>query len=124
MRFTCTRCEGKGTIGEEQLARVQSRVLDAVRAAKNGITIHDLIVAVYGDDLEGGPHHAENSIQVTIKNLNRRSANGKIVADKPGRGARYRLVGEHNAHRSDDRPVSRGAAGRHDHGGAAGREKE
>jgi hypothetical protein len=124
MKFTCTLCGGTGTIGEERLARVQFRVLDAVRAAKNGITVHDLIDRVYGDDIEGGPASARNSMQVTIKSLNRRLTHAKIVADRKGPGARYRLVGDRHAHRTDDRPVSRCGAGRRDHGGAAAREKE
>lgn len=124
MRFTCTRCEGTGTIGEEKLQRVQSRVLNAVRAAKTGIALQDLIVEVYGEKC---PRRAENSMHVTIKNLNHRSAHLKIVADKKGPGARYRLVtakGGRHADRTDHRDVHRRRPGRDAHGLSADREKE
>ena len=121
MRFTCTRCEGTGTIGEDKLQRVQSRVLNAVRAAKKeGITLQDLIVEVYGDNC---PRQAENSMQVTIKNLNHRSQHLKIVADKKGPGARYRLV-KGERHVVHHRTVRRSAGGGRIYGSAAGRKAE
>lgn len=119
----CTLCGGKGTIGEERLSRVQSGVLRALRTSKEGLTVHELIGKVYGDD--GGPLSARKLMKTAIQSLNSHLAKAKVVADRPGRGARYRLVateGARHADRTDHRADHRRQSRRPPHGEPAARE--
>jgi hypothetical protein len=119
----CTLCGGKGTIGEERLSRVQSRVLRAVRTAKEGLTVHELSDKVYGD--KDGPLSAGERMKKAIRSLNSHLAKAKVVADRPGPGARYRLVameGARHADRADHRADHRRQSRRSPHGEPAARE--
>jgi hypothetical protein len=78
--------------------------------------MRDLIIMVYG--ASGGPLSAISDLHAVIKGLRR---NGKkIVADRKGPGARYRLSdGGCYVGRSDNRPDHRNVRGCSGHGGAA-----
>jgi hypothetical protein len=106
------------------MKRLAHRILDAVRAAKNGLTVHELIAVVYGED--GGPLAADRKIRNTIMTINAHLKKSRIAADKLGRGARYRIVrdGGHHADRTDHRTVRRSVHRSRDHGGAATRKEE
>lgn len=94
VKLLCYRCAGHGIVDESRLAKLQLSILNTVRNAKAGITIHDLVDAVYADDPNGGPLHAINTVQGTIIQMNRRlTVSGvQIKATRLGRGALYKLV--------------------------------
>lgn len=50
-------------------ATLQHAVLDCLRKHRDGVTMAEFMDAVYGDDPDGGPLHAENNIHVTICKL-------------------------------------------------------
>lgn len=87
MKLICTRCNGAGHIGLDELPSNQRRLLAAVqKAAKRGVVIDDLAAEVYGD------RATQHSVHMLIKRLNRRLLHAKIVADRKGPGARYHLI--------------------------------
>jgi hypothetical protein len=69
-------------------------LVDIVSNRPDGITIGDLVDAVYADDPDGGPVTAPRSVNVMIHMANRQlAAQGFAIRSMwLGRGARYRLV--------------------------------
>jgi hypothetical protein len=72
------------------------RIVDLIANRPDGITRHEIIAAVYADDIEGGPDNP-NTISVLIHHANAElAAQGfRILPAWRGRGARYRLIQLH-----------------------------
>jgi hypothetical protein len=72
----------------------RQRLVDVVSNRPDGITIGDLVDAVYADDPDGGPVTAPRSVNAMIHMANRQlAAQGHQIRPMSlGRGARYRLV--------------------------------
>jgi len=93
VKILCCTCGGKGLVDESRFRGIHARVLNIVRNSPQGITLLDLVDAVYADDENGGPLYANLVVQQIIRRINRRiSVSGwSIKASKLGRGARYRM---------------------------------
>lgn len=64
--------------GARNVARTLTKLFDALCARPYGMTMREIVDAVYGDDPEGGPEWAVSSIQVTICNFNKRAVKERL----------------------------------------------
>jgi hypothetical protein len=71
----------------------RQRIVDALSAIGEGLTIQQLTDRVYADDPSGGPLTAHASLNAMMRRANAElAAQGhRIVASSRGIGARYRL---------------------------------
>ena len=71
----------------------EAGVLVAMIFAKAAVKCADLIDALWGDDPEGGPLHAEKAVHVYVCRLNKTlRAFGREIKGQRGRDGGYRLI--------------------------------
>ena len=70
---------------------VRQRIVNIIANRPDGITRDQLMLAVYGNDPNGGPENP-NVISVLVNHANRElRPQGYEISARPGRGALYRL---------------------------------
>lgn len=76
-QIRCPCCEGRGVIEAEpptRLTPIQTKIYNAVRAAKHGIAIGRLADQVYADRRDGGPNCAWDVVRTQVYLMNKRLA--------------------------------------------------
>jgi len=90
---TCPCCDGVGIVvagPPPELTPCQIRIYNALRKAKDGLSIQVLTDKVYADRINGGPLGGNNSVRNAICLMNKRLV--AVNERASSRGSVYRLI--------------------------------